>query len=88
MNPSNRRPVRFDEVGRIPAHGDNVAIATTRIEAGTRIAYESADFTAEHTIFADLEVPDIHASINTKLFDLDDEQPLAENVFHRACDRE
>ena len=50
MNPSNRRPVRFDEVGRIPAHGDNVAIATTRIEAGTRIAYESADFTAEHTI--------------------------------------
>ncbi len=39
-------------------------------------------------LFADLEVPDIHASINTKPFDLDDEQPLAENVFHRTCDRE
>jgi len=28
----------FDEVGRIPAPGDNVAIATRRLEAGTVIA--------------------------------------------------
>lgn len=30
----------------------------------------------------------IHVSINTNPFDLDDEHPLDENVFHRACDRD
>jgi glycine/D-amino acid oxidase-like deaminating enzyme len=30
----------------------------------------------------------IRVSINTTPFDLDDEQRLDENVFHRVCDRE
>ncbi len=30
----------------------------------------------------------IHVSINTNPFDLDDEHPLDENVFHHACDRD
>src|SRR5215212_9126393 len=40
----------FDEVGRLPAPGDNVAIATRRIEAGTRVAYEGSEFTVPHTV--------------------------------------
>lgn len=40
----------FDEVGRLPAPGDNVAIATRRIEAGTRVTYEGTEFTVPHTV--------------------------------------
>ena len=40
----------FDEVGRLPAPGDNVAIATRRIEAGTRVVCEGSEFTVPHTI--------------------------------------
>jgi altronate dehydratase len=40
----------FDEVGRLPAPGDNVAIATRRIEARTRVAYEGSEFTVPHTV--------------------------------------
>ena len=40
----------FDEVGRLPAPGDNVAIATRRIEAGTRVAHEGSEFTVPHTV--------------------------------------
>src|SRR5215212_2043274 len=40
----------FDEVGRLPASGDNVAIATRRIEAGTRVAHEGSEFTVPHTV--------------------------------------
>src|ERR671917_277594 len=40
----------FDEVGRLPAPGDNVAIATRRLEAGTRVAYEGSEFTVPHTV--------------------------------------
>ena len=40
----------FDEVGRLPAPGDNVAIATRRIEAGTRVAYEGLELTVPHTV--------------------------------------
>ncbi|HEX5974615.1 MAG TPA: UxaA family hydrolase, partial [Rubrobacteraceae bacterium] len=40
----------FDEVGRLPAPGDNVAIATRRIEAGTRVVYEGSEFTVPHTV--------------------------------------
>ncbi|HEU4495332.1 MAG TPA: UxaA family hydrolase [Rubrobacteraceae bacterium] len=40
----------FDEVGRLPAQGDNVAIATRRIEAGIRVAYEGSEFTVPHTV--------------------------------------
>src|SRR5918994_394642 len=48
MTGSERRA--FDEVGRLPASGDNVAIATRRLEAGTRVAYEGSDFTVPHTV--------------------------------------
>ena len=43
-------PRTFDEVGRLPAPGDNVAIATGRLEAGTRVAYEGSEFTVSHTV--------------------------------------
>src|ERR671917_2187487 len=48
MTGSERRA--FDEVGRLPAPGDNVAIATRRIEARTRVAYEGSEFTVPHTV--------------------------------------
>src|ERR687893_539395 len=48
MTGSERRA--FDEVGRLPAPGDNVAIATRRLEAGTRVAYEGSEFTVPHTV--------------------------------------
>src|SRR3712207_5525441 len=40
----------FDEVGRLPARGDNVAIATGRLEAGTPVAYDGSEFTISHTV--------------------------------------
>ena len=40
----------FDEVGRIPAPGDNVAIATRRLEAGTVIARGERQWPLSHTV--------------------------------------
>jgi altronate dehydratase len=40
----------FGEVGRLPASGDNVAMATRRLEAGTRVCYEGSEFTVGHTV--------------------------------------
>ncbi len=40
----------FDEVGRIPAPGDNVAIATRRLEAGTVIAHGERKWPLPHTV--------------------------------------
>ncbi len=40
----------FDEVGRIPAPGDNVAIATQRLEAGTVIAHGERRWALSHTV--------------------------------------
>ena len=40
----------FDEIGRLPAPGDNVAIATCRLEAGTRVEYEGSEFSVGHTV--------------------------------------
>jgi altronate dehydratase len=40
----------FQEVGRLPAPGDNVAMATRRLEAATRISYEGSEFTVGHTV--------------------------------------
>ena len=40
----------FDHVARIPAAGDNVAIATRRLEAGTMVAHGAAEFRLPHTI--------------------------------------
>jgi altronate dehydratase len=40
----------FREVGRLPAPGDNVAMATRRLEAGTRVSREGSEFTVGHTV--------------------------------------
>ena len=40
----------FEEVGRLPLPGDNVAIATRRLEAGTTIRYGDYSFGLDHTI--------------------------------------
>ena len=40
----------FSEVARLPMPGDNVAIATRRLEAGTGIDYEGRSFTLSHTV--------------------------------------
>ncbi|MBD2845342.1 UxaA family hydrolase [Paenibacillus sp. IB182496] len=40
----------FDEIGRIPLPGDNVAIATRRLEAGTRIVHEGQSLTLDYTV--------------------------------------
>ncbi|HEX5912790.1 MAG TPA: UxaA family hydrolase, partial [Rubrobacter sp.] len=40
----------FREVGRLPAPGDNVAMATRRLKAGTRVSYEGSEFTIGYTV--------------------------------------
>jgi altronate dehydratase len=40
----------FDQVGRIPAPGDNAAIAVRRLAAGTRITGTPGGFTLPHTV--------------------------------------
>jgi altronate dehydratase len=40
----------FREVGRLPAPGDNVAMATRRLEGGTRVSYGDSEFEIPHTI--------------------------------------
>ena len=40
----------FDQVARVPAPGDNVAIATRRLEAGTVVADREREFRLPHTI--------------------------------------
>ena len=40
----------FQEVGRLPASDDNVAIATRRVDAGAEINYNDRSFTISHTI--------------------------------------
>ena len=50
MKTGSKSTLGFDEVGRLPAPGDNVAIATRRLDAGTRIAYEGSEFAIGHTI--------------------------------------
>jgi hypothetical protein len=39
----------FSEIGRLPAPGDNVAIATGTLEAGTEVERDGSRFTVEHT---------------------------------------
>jgi altronate dehydratase len=41
---------QFDEIGRLPQAGDNVAIATRRLEPGTRIARGATRFVIAHTV--------------------------------------
>ncbi len=40
----------FREIGRLPAPGDNVAMATRRLEAGTRVSREGSEFAIGHTV--------------------------------------
>jgi altronate dehydratase len=40
----------FDDVGRIPATGDNVAIATRRLEAGTAVSHGERRWSLPHTV--------------------------------------
>ena len=47
----------FQEVGRLPAPGDNVAMATRRLQAGTRVSYGGSEFTLRRTV---LELSLIH----------------------------
>ena len=41
---------QLHEIGRLPLPGDNVAIATRRLAAGTAIDYNGVHFTLDHTI--------------------------------------
>ena len=40
----------FDEIGRLPMPGDNVAIAIRRLEAGTLIRWQDTSFALDHTV--------------------------------------
>lgn len=42
--------IPFDDVGRLPAPDDNVAIATRRLEAGTHITHNGDQVTLSHTV--------------------------------------
>jgi altronate dehydratase len=41
---------RFDEVGRLPLPGDNVAVATRQLDAGTIIYYQGQALTLDYTV--------------------------------------
>jgi altronate dehydratase len=43
-------PLRLDQVARLPAPGDNVAIATRRLERGTRVRADTQDLVLDHTV--------------------------------------
>jgi hypothetical protein len=40
----------FREAGRLPVPDDNVAMATRRLEAGTRVSYRGSEFEISHTV--------------------------------------
>ncbi len=42
--------IAFEDIGRTPTPGDNVAIAVRRIEAGTQVTFEGQTFTLPHTV--------------------------------------
>lgn len=42
--------LEFQEIARLPAPGDNVAIAATRLEAGTRVRLGAAELVTDYTI--------------------------------------
>ena len=50
MGTENERPLKFDEIGRLPEPDDNTAIATQTLEAGTRVSYEGSEFVVRHTV--------------------------------------
>ncbi|KAA3665287.1 MAG: hypothetical protein DWQ04_01360, partial [Chloroflexi bacterium] len=44
--------INFHEIGRLPAPGDNCAIATKMLAKGTAVSYQNQQFTLSHTILA------------------------------------
>ena len=40
----------FDRIGRLPAPGDNVAIASRHLEEGTVIRYGNVEFELDHNV--------------------------------------
>ena len=40
----------FDQIARLPLPGDNVAVVTQRLSAGTQIDYNGERFTLSHTL--------------------------------------
>ena len=47
---SQPKPVSFEEVARLPARGDNAAIAIRRLEGGTWISFSGGEFRLSHTV--------------------------------------
>lgn len=47
---SSADSIPFDSCGRLPEPGDNVAIATRRLDAGTVVAMGDGDFEVRHTV--------------------------------------
>ena len=43
-------PIPFAKIARLPLPGDNVAIATIRLEAGTRVEHNGDVFVIDHTV--------------------------------------
>ncbi|MEW6636771.1 MAG: UxaA family hydrolase, partial [Actinomycetota bacterium] len=50
MSTADRTTAGFEEVARLPAPGDNAAIAVRTLDAGTRVAFEGSVFTIAHTV--------------------------------------
>ncbi|MGI9049781.1 MAG: UxaA family hydrolase [Rubrobacteraceae bacterium] len=50
MNGGHERTLNFEDAGRLPAPGDNVAIATRRLDTGTCVSHENREFTVGYTI--------------------------------------
>ena len=48
--PDPKLPVPFDTIARLPVDGDNVAIATRRLEAGLSVEHDGAQFRLDTTI--------------------------------------
>ncbi len=46
----SQHPRKFEDIGKIPAPGDNVAVATERLEAGTEVEREGSRFTVKNTV--------------------------------------
>jgi len=85
--------------GPIPYGNETFEISLDLVDNGLAVATSSADgfsFALDdlpvagfyRRLFEGLRWLGIEAAINTKPFDLDDEQTLDDNIFHHVCDRE
>jgi hypothetical protein len=48
--PEAKKMLRFEEIGVLPEAGDNVAISSRRLEAGTVIDFAGTAVTLPHTV--------------------------------------